>query len=278
MRVKVKSKSAFNTNCLFRQKTLIAVSLLFMLTIAFSPRVNGWLGVTENVMVETEVELVNAVNSAPIGERYVIGISKDIVLEKPLEILNGKDIYLLWIGQDVHLIGANGMDTIIVRSGGLLTMYGYIIITHAEGNVGRGLFIERGGTVFMAGIRVSGNTADKGGGIYNGGTLYIGGFEDRDSIIINNTATLGSGLYNKGVFEVKSLHGQIHGNTNLSGDDDNVFNEEPADNKTLYLLSIVLVIVVVAVSVACLLFYRSKKKNNRYMQNLKERKTLLLLR
>jgi hypothetical protein len=254
-------KSKFNLNCLFSKKTLVFVSLFFMATLFFSPIIpkgNGWLGVPTGITVETETELVNAISTAPNNEKYVIHISKDIVLTKSLEIPCDKDIFLIGYDRDICLVGADGRDTIVVRSKGLLTVYGRITVTHAEGETGRGVYIERDGTLDLAGAIISGNSADKGGGVYNVGTLSVGGFEDRDSLIVNNVATLGGGVYNKGTFEVKSLYGQIHGNTSPSGEDNNVFNEEPTGSGQFYLLAIAAVAVLVIV-VGGLFFLSCKK-------------------
>jgi len=259
-------KSKFNLNGLFNKKALFFISLLFMATIVFSPHnseVNGWLDITKSCTVETEAELVDAISTALDNERSTIHISKDIVLTKSLEIPYGKDIFLIGYDRDVCLIGANGADTIVVRSGGSLVLYGRITVTHAEGDTGRGMYIERGGTVYLDGVIVSGNSADKGGGVYNEGTLSMGGTEDIEgSYIVNNIATLsGGGVYNKGTLDYKGQYWNswIHGNTALSGEGDNLFIEEPKGNGQLYLLAIVIAVVIVGV-VTGLLFWNSKKR------------------
>jgi hypothetical protein len=262
MNVKVKSIS----RCFFNnKKTMIFISLLFMATIVFSPLIptgNGWIDMSEAWVAETEAELVNAVNSAPANERRIICLAKDIVLEKPLEIPKGKDIMLseqFWPG--ASLIGANGMDTIVVKSGGFLILHGRITVTHAEGDSGRGAYVERGGTLNLSGAIISGNSADKGGGVYNEGLLNVGGDEDRDSLIANNVAAVGGGVYNRGTLETKSRYvgSQIQGNTSPNGEENDVFTEEPNDGSLLYLLAIVSV-VVSFVAIAGLLFYRSKNR------------------
>ncbi|MCL2134091.1 MAG: hypothetical protein FWH37_00815 [Candidatus Bathyarchaeota archaeon] len=229
-----------------------------MATIIFSslaPAVNGWVGVPTDVTVETEAELVNAINTAPNNEWYYIVVSKSIVLEKSLEIPDGKQIYLSWYGPETCLIGANGMDTIVVRSGGFLGIVGWIVVTHAEGDTGRGVFVERGGTFSLVGAIISGNTADKGGGVYNEGAFDLSSDEDRCGVITNNTATKGGGVYNMGTFKVWDEK-KVYGNVALSGDGHDVFTEEATGGSYLLLVVIVVVVVVVAAS---LLFYRSKK-------------------
>lgn len=202
----------YTSHCLFSRKFLLFISVLFMSTIVFFAPisdVNGWVGVPIDIRVKTEAELVNAINAAPDNEWYYIVVLKTIVLEKSLEIPDGKQIYLSWYGPEVCLIGANGVDTIVVKSGGFLGIVGWIVVTHAEGEVGRGVFVERGGTFSLVGSIVSGNSADLGGGVYNEGPFDLSSDEDRCGIIANNTATKGGGVYNVGYFMV---YGDILGN------------------------------------------------------------------
>ena len=252
-------KSKFNLNGLFNKKALFFISLLFMATMFFSlhnSEVNGWIDTSECCVVETESELVDAIKAAPTNESYMIGFSKDIVLEKPLEIPKGKDIFLISLRTPaVCLIGADGMDTIIVRSGGSLILYGNFIVTHMEGDSGRGVHVKRGGTLYLMGAMIAGNSADKGGGVYNEGYLSVSGYEqDFISIIVNNTATVGGGVYDKGTHD-GTFYGEVYGNTALSGEGDNVFIEEPVDGGQFYLLAIV----GVGVVVGCVLVFGSRK-------------------
>jgi len=209
--MKLNVRSKFNLHGLCGGKLLVLVSLLFMVAIVFPlySEVNGWVGVPTDATVETEAELVNAINAAPDNEWYYLVVLKSIVLEKSLEIPNGKQIYLTWYGPEVCLIGANGVDTIVVKSGGSLGIVGCIVVTHAEGEVGRGVFVERGGTFSILGAVISGNSADKGGGVYNEGTFDLSSDESRRGVIANNTATLGGGVYNVGTFKTQ---GEIYGN------------------------------------------------------------------
>ncbi|MCL2643706.1 MAG: hypothetical protein FWD52_09445 [Candidatus Bathyarchaeota archaeon] len=160
-------------------------------------------------MVETEAELVNAIDAAP-DEGYIIVISKNITLEKSLEIPAGKRIMLIGNVFDICLIGANTMDTIIVRDGGWLRIIGTMGITHAKGDTGRGIYVERGGTCIIQSAIISGNTADLGGGVYNEGTFDLSAAEDPHGLIVNNTATLGGGVYNTGTFTM--LFGDVRDN------------------------------------------------------------------
>ncbi|MCL2642468.1 MAG: hypothetical protein FWD52_02995 [Candidatus Bathyarchaeota archaeon] len=213
MGVSVKPK--FNQQQFLSKKTLAFISLLFMTTILFTPHIskaNGmWTGITTSTTVGTEVELTNTINAAPYNEICVIHISKDIVLEKPLEIIDGKRILLIGYDRDVCLIGANGMDTIIVKSGGQLAVAARLTVTHVEGDVGRGVYVERDGRFDVIGAIISGNVADRGGGVYNEGTFSFGGDADRGGLIANNTANLGGGVYNEGTFSIG--RGGIHWNS-----------------------------------------------------------------
>jgi len=263
MSTKYKFKPKFNLKGLFSKKVLTLISLFFMATIVFSQHnseVNGFIDTSKSHRVETEAELVDAIKAAPTNESYMIGFSKDIVLEKPLEIPKDKDIFLISLRTPaVCLIGADGMDTIIVRSGGSLILYGNFIVTHMEGDSGRGVHVKRGGTLYLMGAMIAGNSADKGGGVYNEGYLSVSGYEqDFISIIVNNTATVGGGVYDKGTHD-GTFYGEVQGNTALSGEGDNVFIEEPVDGEQFYLLAIVIAVVIVGV-VAGLLFYHSKKQ------------------
>ncbi|MCL2642320.1 MAG: hypothetical protein FWD52_02220 [Candidatus Bathyarchaeota archaeon] len=205
MNVNVKSLSKHGIGCFFGKKFLMIVSLLFMLTLFSSlvvSGVNGYFFTDEPpVVVETEAELVTAINTSP-DEEYTIVISKDIMLEKSLEIPDGKRIILIGNVSDICLVGTDGFDTIIVKSGGYLRMVGYIVVTHAKGDTGRGIYVERGGTCILQSTTVSGNRADNGGGVYNEGTFELRQADDSLGLIANNVATLGGGVYNKGTFRV----------------------------------------------------------------------------
>ncbi|MCL2642323.1 MAG: hypothetical protein FWD52_02235 [Candidatus Bathyarchaeota archaeon] len=280
-----------------------------------------WMNVTSSVTVGTGVELVEAVNAAPVNERHTIAISKDIVLEKTLEIPEGKDILMIWYGsRDFYLIGANGMDTIIVKSGGMLTLAGTLVVTHAEGDSGRGVYVERDGEFNISGAIISGNSADRGGGVYNEGTFNLMGDSDRGGLVGNNTANLGGGVYNEGTFSmswgkveynnatdsetsvgmgggvynkgtlisnsnsytwgdticfnvatlgggvyntgtIEMSGGQISGNTALSGEGNNVFNEEVVSGRgQFYLLVIIGVVAVVAVFGGLFFYFLKMRK------------------
>jgi len=199
MDVSVKSKHGLG--CFFSKKVLLFVSLLFMVVLVFSPfisLVNGWEVV--DVYVYSEDGLRDAISAAPDNTYYRIFIGKELVIEKPLEIPEGKLIYLGSIGR---LVGANGADTIIVKSGGMLSLWDGIVVTHADGDSGRGVYVEHGGTLeLFGGGEISGNTINgRGGGVYNEGTFDMyWEINARDGKIYGNTATEGGGVYNVGTF------------------------------------------------------------------------------
>jgi len=108
------------------------------------------------------------------------------------------------------LIGANNHNVIFLQ--GVLTLDGGIIVTHAEGDAGRGIWVATSGELNIFNGKISGNTvADEGGGIYLEGRLnmYAG------SELSGNTARDGGGLYisGKGSGETKIFGGLISDNT-----------------------------------------------------------------
>ncbi|MCL2642318.1 MAG: hypothetical protein FWD52_02210 [Candidatus Bathyarchaeota archaeon] len=207
MAVNVKSKPALN--CLFGKKTLVFVSLLFMLVLVSSPFVfgtNDWIVI--NVDVCDEVELREAISTAPGNAWHMIGVGQDIVLKESLVIPKGKMIGLVGDGR---LVGGDGVDTIIVKRGGELQLWG-VVVTHVEGGGGRGVYVERGGIFSLCSGTISGNSADKGGGVYNKGSFTMwGGIVDTHCVISGNTATQGGGVYNEGTF-IMNNNGGIYDN------------------------------------------------------------------
>jgi len=284
MNVKIKSKSDWYNP--FSKKVLLFISLLFISTLLFSStftsEANGWI--PTHVFVYNEVELKEAINTAPDNESYHIGLLNDIVLKESLEIPSGKMISLAG-GWDRRLVGADGMDTIIVKSGGSFGIWTGLIVTHEEGASGRGVHVEEGGEFLLQEGTVSGNSASMGGGVYNEGyfEMWGDGTEDRSiCLIFDNKADFGGGVYNSGTFT--TYGGEIFGNTAavkgggmynsgifddrldmaiysniaLSGEGDDVFVEKHSDGWLFYLLAIIVVVGLVVV--VGLLFYRVKKQ------------------
>jgi hypothetical protein len=179
----------------------------------------------------------------------------------------------------VTLIGCDGMDAIIIRGGGRLVLLEGIVVTHVEGDSGRGVCVERDGTFVMFGGEISGNIGGDGGGVYNKGVFVMFGGK-----ISDNKAVIGGGVYNFwGNFSM--FGGEISGNmaeyfgggVNSPGDfyrgggvifsnkangrdndvDGVIVDARPVSNWSAYLFTIG---VVIFVGVVGLLVYRSKKR------------------
>ena len=89
-------------------------------------------------------------------------------------------------------------------------------ISSPKPSKGGGVFVKHG-TFTMSGGKVSGNTADKGGGIYGGHSGYnLGVIEILGGEVSGNTATAGGGIYSKYKLTV-SDSAQIKNNTALNG-------------------------------------------------------------
>jgi len=198
--VAVKSNFKYGLCCLFSKKTLLFISLLFMTVLLFSSlfvlEVSGHS--PPPIDVENEVELRAAINDPRLMRLDRIKLLKDIVLEKSLEIPDGKFVMLIAEGTGFSLIGADGMDTVIVKSGGSLTLWFGVDVTHAAGTSGRGVYVERGGNfTILSNGGIFGNSAVEGGGVYNEGDFFMFGGH-----ISNNSAVEGGGVYNAGNFSL----------------------------------------------------------------------------
>ena len=236
--------------CIYSKKTF--VYLMLMTALFLSPLVlvvNG-VSVVSDIVVGNEAELLNAINVAPNKKSYVIGISDDIVLKNSLEIPKNKNITLVKDGGTssfVSLIGCDGVDTIIVKSSGKLVLLDGVVVSHAKGDSGRGIYIENKGTFILNGGEISGNRVndfDGGGGVYNqgvfkmlsgkisdntaffdgdyniscgGGVYNIGNFEMSGGVISDNAARFGGGVCNHADGSFVMSDGEITRNTALYG-------------------------------------------------------------
>ncbi|MCL2642321.1 MAG: hypothetical protein FWD52_02225 [Candidatus Bathyarchaeota archaeon] len=266
----------------FSRKTLpFVISLLFIITLFSSSLVSGFYISQRDIDVYSEVELREAINAAPDNKYYEIVLKNELTLKTPLEIPKGKQIGLL----DGRLVGGNGVDTIIVKSGGELHLWG-VVVTHAKGTSGRGVYVESGGIFTLFFGEIYGNSATKGGGVYNEGTFTLYGKESiacfGDCIISDNKADYGGGVYNVGSFITYS--GEISNNTAIegqavynigtfdrsdrtliystavtSGESADVFIK-PTSGRSFYLLPIAGTVAVVSLIGASLFFYRSKTR------------------
>jgi len=214
-----------------RCRCLLFVSLMFVFVLLVSLFSCVLVVGVENVSslevgvvhVSSESGLRNAVRNAPNGTSVVIALDNDITLtEGGLTIPTKKDITLTSNNKEkgfYQLIGLKyrgydgkvySIDTINVAYDGVLRLDG-IIVTHAEGVDGAGIYIQHDGTLIMYDGKISGNNiptylssgmwSGSGGGVENrGGVFVMFGGE-----ISGNTAGMsGGGVYNVGNF---TMHG-----------------------------------------------------------------------
>ncbi|MDR0797181.1 MAG: hypothetical protein LBE70_00460, partial [Nitrososphaerota archaeon] len=132
------------------KETLGFTSLLLMLMLVFAPLISvaNETSTVPDVVVRNETELLNAISTAPNKKSFVIGINEDIILKNSLEIPKNKNITLVIFNVTssfVSLIGRDNMDTIIVKDSGTLVLLNGVVITHINGDNGRGVYIERKG-------------------------------------------------------------------------------------------------------------------------------------
>lgn len=221
------AKSKFNLQGIRSKKILLSVFLLLITVIIFS----GCIYVFQNISQQesfpsrsmTQTELKEAVNNAI--EPTVITINGDIQLTEPLTIPTQKDITLTSSNNKkgfYKLIGANETNTIFVEKGGVLRLEG-IIVTHKNGEVGRGVEVYFGGTLIMTDGVICNNIdgfatyntgshdvslPQNGGGVRNSGSFIMYGGE-----ISGNTAEgSGGGVYNNG-YDFSMYGGKISNNT-----------------------------------------------------------------
>ncbi|MDR0461066.1 MAG: hypothetical protein LBH62_06520 [Nitrososphaerota archaeon] len=231
------SKSKVTFRCLHSKAFF--VSILFVVAFFFSCFTSIFsydlshfaLGAPDRI-VQNESELRNAV--AITTKPVVIALDNDIVLTSTLSISANKDITLTsTAGKNFFkLIGADSANpystfqmpnvavgtTIDVESGGVLRLGG-IIVTHESGSIGRGVYVNGGGSLIMYSGEISGNSANMflpvvgnycstGGGVDNRGD-----FEMHGGKISNNNAPdgYGGGVNNYGNFVMYG--GEITNNT-----------------------------------------------------------------
>ena len=164
-----------------------------------------WPGFDQSqVYVATERELNAAISNMDSNTSAIIVLSRDITLTEPISIYGHKDITLRSDGDEFFkLLGPADMCTILVCLG-VVRLEG-IIVTHAKGVLGNGVYVWDSGTLFLSGGEISGNmNYGNGGGVYNAGIFSISG-----GIIANNIAMsrsyqgyFGGGVYNQGSFSI----------------------------------------------------------------------------
>ena len=206
-------KLKFDSHRLDGKKTLVFVSLLFMVALVSSSLVSVYSGVSPFALgdpdskVKDAAELETAITNAPDGEPCVIAITNHIILEKTIVIPAGKNITLVSDKDSgfYKLSGADGKVTVTVESGAELVLAG-IIVTHVDN--ARGTGVEVNGKLTMTdGEIFNNNVTTNSGGVYNNGDFKLTG-----GAIYNNTATNdGGGIYNDGNFDMTG--GTISGNS-----------------------------------------------------------------
>ena len=193
--------------------TLLFTFLLITSLIASFNEVTPFALGAEPITVTNEIELVAAIGT---DATTVIALKNDILLSSTLTIETGKTVTLIsdktngfW-----KIIGAPNKNTITVTSGGTLVLDG-IIVTHNNGDMGRGVYVDNKATLILNSGEISGNNIDTGGiindancggGVYNWGTFTMNG-----GAISKNLACNGGGVYSIVTFEMNA--GTISENT-----------------------------------------------------------------
>jgi len=206
------SKSANGLYCFHNRKTLVFVSLLFMIILIFSCLLSEFKGVSpfvlgaSDVVVSNETELKNAIDNASSKET-IIALDKDIVLTGPIVISANKDIKLVSnkVFGFYKLISAPVCQVIFVEKAGVLKIDG-VIVTREKDTNGEGVLIGSGGTFILYSGEVFGHTAIGSSEMnvlnHGAGVTNYGVFEMHGGKIFGNTAkeSNGGGVLNSGVF------------------------------------------------------------------------------
>jgi hypothetical protein len=168
------------------------------------------------------MELVQAINTAT--RPLVIKLDNDIQLSSSLNITTKRDITLTSNNRTIgffKLIGAKYDSTIVVEKDGLLMLRG-IIVTHAQGNLGRGVNVKPGGALVMVDGEISGNKGYYGGGVFNQGSFTMSGGKISGNGVYSHASSRGTdlsskggGVYNEGVFVMS--RGKIYSNVAYRG-------------------------------------------------------------
>jgi predicted outer membrane repeat protein len=198
--------------------SLLLTLLVFSLFI-YAPTTNAETPSWEREKhVGTETELRNAVNEVTRETSVIIIFDRDIYLtETTLAIFPRTEVTLrsnTELAKEsgvkfFRLIGVSDVSTITVESGGVLKLDG-IIVTHNEGDYGRGVDVNLDSILRMTDGEISNNTSNHGG-IHNLGSFTMSGGK-----ILDNTATeTGGGICNQG--KVNLSGGKISGNTAETG-------------------------------------------------------------
>ena len=169
-----------------------AATICFSLVCAVSISVQASILTVTNTNDNGPGSLRQALVNANVGDTIdATGITGVIKLASG-ELLVNNSVTINGPGADLLAVDGNAAGTVFqVMSIGPVTISD-LAIRNAHGRSGGGIFNGGVGTLTIINTALSGNTADFGGGVYNGGTLNI-----VNSTISGNTAnTEGAGVYN----------------------------------------------------------------------------------
>lgn len=211
MNMRIKSK--FGLQHVFR-RNLFFVSLISLLLLVSLFSCTSSVGAVD--LVETEVDLKNAISAATDGVSTSIVLGKDIALTSPLSIPDHKNITLTSDGSNTFkLIGADEKNTLVVDAGGILVLNG-VRVTHPSGVKGSGVYVASGGSLILVSGSISDNADADGGGVVNYGNFTMSGGQ-----VSSNAATEfvedvgGGGVLNRGNFIMSG--GEISNNNIFNG-------------------------------------------------------------
>ena len=218
----------------------ITVVLLAALTIAFStaPGVHAATLTVTNLNDGGAGSLRNAIDAAVSGDTITFGVTGTITLTSG-ELSIGKDLTIDGPGATSLIVSGNNSSRVfsthhstvmisgitisdglvatglnqggagILNSIGTLTLDGVVISNnHVPGpdvggeRVGGGIVNQDQGTLTLSNSTISGNSSDRGGGIFNSGgpsTMTVS-----NSTISGNTADGGGGIVNYGTLDLSS--------------------------------------------------------------------------
>ena len=224
--------SKFGLRCANRRKLF---SSLIVMLLTFSLFIGTFAGYAEGqstVHVSTETELREAVSNAATGVSVIIVLDRDIGLTgSTLAITANKDITLRSNGNaEFVLFGAANTNTVTVENRGVLRLVG-VTIAHVSGASGVGAVVNSGGTLFMTGGKISGNS---GRGVFNSGNftmtggvisnngdygVYITGANSNFTMSGGEISTNGNGVYlTTSSANFNLTGGKISGNTGIGAD------------------------------------------------------------
>jgi len=169
-----------------------AATICLSLVCAVSISVQASILTVTNTNDNGPGSLRQALVNANVGDTIdATGITGVITLTSG-ELLVNNSVTINGPGADLLAVDGNAAGTVFqVMSMGPVTISD-LAIRNAHGRSGGGIFNGGVGTLTIINSALSGNTADFGGGVYNGGTLNI-----VNSTISGNTAnTEGAGVYN----------------------------------------------------------------------------------